>query len=109
SRKENNGVLWVDLLLSTKPTAIYKGKLVKAKVAAQANANRDANNEPEPVVLAWVQIDTDDIPVDYRLPPELLLTGTEVHARVRCGNRAMGYSLFYGVWEWVFEKVVFFF
>ena len=27
----------------------------------------------------------------------------------RCGNRAMGYSLFYGVWEFIYEKIVFFF
>jgi len=39
----------------------------------------------------------------------LLLTGTEVVAKVRCGDHAMGYSLFYGVWEFIYEKVVFFF
>ncbi len=50
-----------------------------------------------------------DIPADYQLPPNLLLTGTEVHSRVRCGNRAMGYSLFYGVWEFIYENIVFFF
>jgi hypothetical protein len=38
-----------------------------------------------------------------------LLSGTEVHSRIRCGNRPMGYSLFYGVWEFLYEKVVFFF
>jgi hypothetical protein len=38
-----------------------------------------------------------------------MLTGTEIHARVRCGNAAMGYSLFYGVWEFIYEKIVFFF
>jgi len=32
------------------------------------------------------------------------VTDTEVHAKVRCGNRAMGYSLFYGVWEFLYEK-----
>jgi hypothetical protein len=37
------------------------------------------------------------------------VTGTEVVAKVRCGNHAMGYSLFYGVWEFFYEKVVFFF
>ena len=31
------------------------------------------------------------------------------NTRVRCGNRAMGYSLFYGIWEFFYEKVVFFF
>jgi hypothetical protein len=32
-----------------------------------------------------------------------------VVAKVRCGDHAMGYSLFYGVWEFIYEKVVFFF
>ena len=56
-----------------------------------------------------MRIEGDDIPADDRVPRGLLLTGTEVHAKVRCGNRRMGYSLFYGVWEFFYEKVVFFF
>ena len=50
-----------------------------------------------------------DIEEGDRLPTELLVTGGEVHSRIRCGNYAMGYSLFYGVWEFLYEKVVFFF
>jgi hypothetical protein len=99
----------VDILLSSMPTQTFKGKLRKSKVALQANPKRDANNEPEPVVLAWVRISGSDIPTEYQMPTDKLLTGTEVHARIRCGNRAMGYSLFYGVWEFIYEKVVFFF
>jgi hypothetical protein len=30
-----------------------------------------------------------------------------VHTRIRCGYRAMGYSLFYGVYEFAYEKVFF--
>ena len=51
----------------------------------------------------------DDIPEGYRLSPSDLVTGAEVHTRIRCGNHAMGYSLFYGLWEFLYEKVVFFF
>jgi hypothetical protein len=69
----------------------------------------DANNESEPIVYAWVRVDGDDIPEADRLPAELLLTSTEVHAKVRCGQHALGYTLFYGVWEWFYEKIVFFF
>jgi hypothetical protein len=47
----------------------------------QANANRDANNEP--VVLAWVRISGPGIPVENQITPELLLAGTAVHARIR--------------------------
>ena len=46
---------------------------------------------------------------DYELPRELLLSGTEVHAKIICGNEKMGYSLFYGLWEFFYEKIVFFF
>jgi hypothetical protein len=39
----------------------------------------------------------------------MLIAGLDVRTRIRCGNRAMGYSLFYGVWEFLYEKIVFFF
>jgi hypothetical protein len=99
----------VDFLLTADPTRKFKGKLSRDKIAGEANPNRDDNNESEPVVIAYVRIDDPSIPADYRIPPELLLTGTEVHTKVRCGNHRMGYSLFYGVWEFFYEKVVFWF
>lgn len=106
----------VDLLLATKPTQVFKGKLRRDKVALQAQIERDAHDEPEPSVLAWVRVNPlpdkdgkDDIAPESRIPPEFLVTGTDVHSRIRCGNRAMGYSLFYGVWEFLYEKIVFFF
>jgi hypothetical protein len=99
----------VDILLSSAPTRVFKGKLSRDKIAGEAIPNRDDNNESEPVVLATVRIDGDDIPAADRVPHDLLLTGTEVHAKVRCGNHRLGYSLFYGVWEFFYEKVVFFF
>jgi hypothetical protein len=99
----------VDLLLSSAPTSIYKGRLARRKVAMEATPNRDENNESEPVVLAWVRLDGTGIAESDRVPRNLRLTSTEVHAKVRCGNRRMGYSLFYGMWEFFYEKVVFFF
>jgi hypothetical protein len=102
-------VLDVDFLVRTDPTRTFKGKLYRDKIAGEANPSRDDNNESEPVVIAYVNIDEKNIPAEYRLPQELLLSGAEVHAKVRCGNHAMGYSLFYGVWEFLYEKVVFFF
>jgi hypothetical protein len=99
----------VDILLTSRPTRTFKGKLARDKIASQATLDRNVHDEPEPVVLAWVRVSGDDIPPGSQLPPDLLLTGTEVHARIRCGNHAMGYSLFYGVWEFFYEKVVFFF
>jgi hypothetical protein len=106
-----DGDLDVDLLLVSAPTRSFRGKLHKTKVAKEATPNRTDNNEPEPVVIARVRIHAvdDDIAGSTLVPEQFLLTGTEVHARIRCGNHAMGYSLFYGVWEFFYEKVVFFF
>ena len=108
---EHKEELDVDLLLRSQPTKVYKGKLARDRIAGEANPNKDDNNEAEPVVLAWVRIDGADIAKDDQIPldPKQRVTGTEVHAKIRCGNHAMGYSLFYGVWEFFYEKVVFFF
>jgi hypothetical protein len=97
----------VDVLLLSAPTRTFKGKLARYKIYPEASPSRDDNNETEPVVLAVVRIDGDDIPEGDRLPTELLLTDTEVHAKVRCGKHALGYTLFYGVWEWMYEKIIF--
>jgi hypothetical protein len=99
----------VDMIVRSDPTHTYRGKLRRDKIANQADPHKDDNNEAEPIVLAWVRIDGDDIPESKRIPHELLTAGTEVKCKVRCGNHRMGYSLFYGVWEFFYEKVVFFF
>jgi hypothetical protein len=101
----------VDLVLRSMPTRTYKGKLSRKDIGGEATPNRDDNNEAEPVVMAFVRIEGEDIPEAYRLPHDdrYLVTGTEVLGKVRCGNHPMGYSLFYGVWEFIYEKIVFFF
>jgi len=107
----NTKELDVDLVLRSSPTKTYRGKLARRDIGGEATPNRDDNNEAEPVVLAYVRIDGDDIDPAQRIPHDdnFLVTGTEVVAKVRCGQHAMGYSLFYGVWEFFYEKVVFFF
>jgi len=97
----------VDLLVVSAPTRTFKGKLSRDKISGTADPNRDDANESDPVVLASVRIDGKDIPADQRIPPDLLVTGTEVHSKVRCNDHALGYSLFYGVWEFIYEKVIF--
>ncbi len=97
----------VEMVVRSAPTKTYLGKLARSKVALQADPHRDDNNEPEPVVLARVRIDGDDIPENKRIPKDLLLTGSEVRCKVLCGRHAAGYSLFYGVWEFLYEKVLF--
>ncbi len=104
----------VDILLMNEPTHVYTGKLRRDKLAWEAKPNKDAHDEPEPVLSGYVRISpikingVDDIPEASQVPPDLLVTGTEVHTKIRCGNHAMGYSLLYGVWEFLFEKVVFY-
>jgi hypothetical protein len=108
---EGKEELDVDLLVRSAPTRVFKGKLRRDRIAGEATPNKDDNNEAEPVVLADVRIAGDGIADSDCLlkEPRLLVTGTEVHAKVRCGSHRMGYSLFYGVWEFFYEKVVFFF
>jgi hypothetical protein len=109
--KDPNKDLDVDLILKSMPTRTFKAKLARKDIGGEATPNRDDQNEAEPVVLAYVRIDGSDIPEEKALPKDgnLLVTGTEAVAKIRCGNHAMGYSLFYGVWEFIYEKIVFFF
>jgi len=99
----------VDILFTSRANQSFRAKLRKDKIAQQANAQKDENNEAEPVVMAWARVHpiNGDIAPDDQIPPDLLLSGSEVHTRVRCGNAAMGYSLFYGVYEFAYEKVIF--
>jgi hypothetical protein len=108
---ERNGgqALDIDFLLRSDPTRHYRGKLYRDKIASEAVPNRDEKDESEPEVLAFASIDDPSIDLAYRLSRESLTSGTEVHAKIRCGKERLGYSLFYGVWEFIYEKVVFFF
>jgi hypothetical protein len=99
-------VLEVDLLVRSEPTRTFKGRLHKDRIGGEATPQRDGF-EAEPVVVAYVSIDDPDIVPGDRIPLDLLVTGTEVVAKVRCGKAALGYTLFYGVWEFICEKVLF--
>jgi hypothetical protein len=103
--------LWVDVLVSSEPTPGHqgRGKMFLSDVTAMAEPNRDDQNESEPVVIAYVRINTPYIPAQYHLDDRLLVTDVEVRTRIRAGDHSMGYSLFYGVWEFLYEKVIFFF
>ncbi|MBI2803617.1 MAG: hypothetical protein HYX68_01370 [Planctomycetes bacterium] len=97
----------VDILFLSEPTRSYRAKLRKDKIAKQASAEKNDNNEAEPVVMASARLHGKDIPAGEQVPARLLLSGSGIHTRIRCGDRPMGYSLFYGVWEFAYEKVVF--
>ena len=109
--KTGRSFLWVDVLPISDPTPAFvgRGKLYRDRVMGMAEPNRDDQNESEPVVYAYVEINTPDIPKEDHISVNLLLTDLEVKARIRAGDHSMGYSLFYGVWEFLYEKVVFWF
>ncbi len=107
--KNPDGELDVDVLLLEDPTHVYTGKLARNKIGGEATPNQDEHNESEPVVIAYIRINGSDIPEGERIPQSLLVAGIEVHTKIRCGQHRLGYSLFYGLWEFFYEKVVFFF
>ena len=101
--------LEVDVLLRSMATESFTGRLYLDEMTAEAVPNKDEHDENEPVVTAYVKLNLDDIPKDRWVPREQFVTGLEVGSRIRCGDQPLGYSLFHGVWEWFYEKVIFFF
>ena len=99
----------VDVLLASMPDTRYLGRLYQDEMAQEAVPNKNEHDENEPVVTAYVKLNLDDIPQDKWVPRGQFTTGLEVRTRIRCGDHALGYSMFHGVWEWFYEKVVFFF
>ncbi len=99
----------VDVLLSSQSDTSYLGRLYRSDIAAQAVPNQNDHNETEPVISAYVKLNLDDFPDELKIPTDQFVTGLEIRTRVRCGSHSLGYSMFHGVWEWFYEKVVFFF
>ncbi len=99
----------VDVLLTSRPDTKFPGRLYDEDMSKQAIPNRDDHNESEPIVSAPVRVNLDEFGPEGQIPAELRVAGVEAHIRIRCGNHALGYSLFHGVWEWFYEKVIFFF
>jgi hypothetical protein len=105
----NRPYLDVDVLLASMPDTRFLGRLYQDEVSAEAVPTKNEHDENEPVVTAYVKLNLDDFPPEKMIDRQQFVTGLEVRTRVRCGDHALGYSLFHGVWEWFYEKVVFFF
>ncbi|MFM8274993.1 MAG: hypothetical protein ACKODX_22050 [Gemmata sp.] len=108
-RKGKRKYLDVDVLLSSQTDTSYLGRLYRDDVGQEAVPNKNEHDENEPVVTAYVKLNVKGIPDDRWVPRNHFVTGLEARTRIRCGNHALGYTLFHGVWEWFYEKVVFFF
>ena len=74
---DNGGDLDVDLLLTSTPTTMFRGKLARDKIKPGARPGTCAGT---------VRIDPvdGDIADDVRVPDDLLVANTEVHVRIRC-------------------------
>lgn len=104
--------LEVDFLLGTHKTEPFRGILYRSRIAREIVTNREDGSEAEPFVSAFVVLDDPAI-TSGGMPVALIQNGTvagvDVHAKVRCGPARLGYALFYGVWEFFYERVIFFF
>ena len=106
---EGKKYLDVDVLLRSDPNRSYPGRLYQDDLAAEAIPNRDNHNESEPIVVAHVRVNLKGYTPEQMIPREQFVSGVEASTRIRCGDHALGYSMFHGVYEWFYEKVVFFF
>lgn len=100
--------LEIDFLLQGDPTTIYKGILERDRISGEATPNKEDANDTEPFILAYARIEGSDIPEGYKVSRSGLTSGMEVRGKIRCGSDRAGYSLFYGVWEFLYEKVYFY-
>ena len=81
----------VDLLAGQLPDPhASRASCARAKIAGEARPDRDDPAQSEPVVLASVRLDGPGIDEADRLPHDLLVTGTEVHSKIRCGRPGHG-------------------
>jgi hypothetical protein len=102
-----NEYLEVDVLVTSLPTQSFRGRLYRRDVTEEAAENKDDHNESERVVYSYVRVNDPDMPKEDFIPEELLVTGVEVHTKIRCGERSLGYCLFNGVYEFLYEHVFF--
>ena len=102
-----NEYLEVDVLVTSLPTESFKGRLYRRDVTSEATENKDAHDEAERVVYSYVRVNDPSMPKADHIPEELLVTGVEVRTKIRCGYRSLGYCLFGGVYEFVYEHVFF--
>jgi hypothetical protein len=102
-----NEYLEVDVLVTSLPTETFKGRLYRRDVTAEAAENKDAHDESERVIYSYVRVNDPGMPKEDHIPEELLVTGVEVHTKIRCGQRSLGYVLFGGVYEFLYEHVFF--
>lgn len=83
--------LAVRFILANQPDRVYQGHV--KQIATHAEVQEQDN-----VVMITVALDDKDVP---------LRAGSEVRAKVECGERALGYVLFHDLAEFVYTHVLF--
>lgn len=94
--------LEVDIQLTSHPGKRYKGLLRKEGLGGSVEVH---NNEA--VLTARVEIGPELAEMLKQLGGGAMPNETEVTAKIRCGNRAVGYVFFYQLWEFFFEHILF--
>jgi hypothetical protein len=102
--ESDDGRLAVDILISSYPDArSFRGWLTRESLGGMVEMH-----ENEPMLRARVQIEPD--PKEGGITRDMLdrmPVGADVKAKIRCGNRAVGYVWFHELWEFFYEKVLF--
>jgi hypothetical protein len=94
----------VTVLFAGFETEPFPGKLFENEVSIEAVPNKDDHNETEPVTMGFVRVELPEDRLEH-----FKKAGAEMRVKLHCGTRPLGYSLFHGVWEWFYEKVIFYF
>jgi hypothetical protein len=96
--QSKDGRLEVDILIASHPESRrFKGSLSLADLAGAVEMHENEAN-----LLARVQL------VDMtRDELDKMSVGTDIKAKIRCGNRPVGYVWFHELWEFFYEKVLF--
>jgi multidrug efflux pump subunit AcrA (membrane-fusion protein) len=92
------GPLDVDFLLSSHPQQVFKGQLDAAGLGGEATPRDGAVVLPARLRIS----DPALMPLLAEMP-----VGVELHAKIDCGRRPLGYVWFYEVWEFLYEHLLF--
>jgi biotin carboxyl carrier protein len=96
------GSLEVDLFLKSHPDRRWKGYLHREGLGGEM-----AVTDNETVLTARVEVGPELAAKLEELSGGAMAVETEVVGKVRCGNRSIGYVLFYQLWEFLYEHVIF--
>jgi hypothetical protein len=101
--------LTVEFVVQTSPSTVFRATLTRDRIACEAEEDRTSSRSLEPTVTAFARVEDPGADGGGRPATGLLVAGADVRARIRCGDRSLGYVLFHDAWEFVKEKAAFLF